>query len=126
MMALHTYIRIAFEQAEKEVQDLHQRTREGIETARLNGKQIGQRPGNNLKVKKAGPAKEKILKYSKDFNGNLDDQACIKVVESIVQTFGQIYEYDRVMEVVLKISTGQNFSMREYCPVVMDTNGILR
>ena len=73
-------IRIAFEQAEKEVQDLHQRTREGIETARLNGKQIGQRPGNKLKVKKAGPAKEKILKYSKDFNGSLDDRACIKVV----------------------------------------------
>lgn len=34
-------IRIAFEQAEKEVSDLHQRTKEGIETARLNGKQIG-------------------------------------------------------------------------------------
>lgn len=35
-------IRIAFGQAEKEVSDLRQRTREGIETARLNGKQIGQ------------------------------------------------------------------------------------
>jgi DNA invertase Pin-like site-specific DNA recombinase len=35
-------IQIAFEQAEKEVADLHQRTREGMETARLNGKQIGQ------------------------------------------------------------------------------------
>ena len=34
-------IRLAFEQAEKEVEDLRQRTREGIETARLNGKQIG-------------------------------------------------------------------------------------
>ena len=33
-------IRLAFEQAEKEVEDLHQRTKEGIETARLNGKQI--------------------------------------------------------------------------------------
>ena len=31
-------IRIAFEQSEKEVEDLHQRTREGIATARLNGK----------------------------------------------------------------------------------------
>ena len=31
----------AFEQSEKEVADLRQRTREGIETARLNGKQIG-------------------------------------------------------------------------------------
>lgn len=38
-------IRLAFEQSEKEVQDLHQRTKEGIETARLNGKQIGQRRG---------------------------------------------------------------------------------
>ena len=35
-------IRIAFEQSEKEVEDLHQRTKEGIATARLNGKQIGQ------------------------------------------------------------------------------------
>lgn len=34
-------IRLAFEQAEKEVADLHQRTKEGIATARLNGKQIG-------------------------------------------------------------------------------------
>ena len=31
-------IQLAFEQAEKEVKDLHQRTREGIETARLQGK----------------------------------------------------------------------------------------
>ena len=33
-------IRLAFEQSEKEVEDLHQRTKEGMETARLNGKQI--------------------------------------------------------------------------------------
>ena len=34
-------IRLAFEQSQKEVDDLRQRTREGIETARKNGKQIG-------------------------------------------------------------------------------------
>ena len=34
---------IAFEQSEKEVSDLHQSTKEGIETARRNGKQIGRR-----------------------------------------------------------------------------------
>ncbi len=73
-------IRIAFDQAEKEVQDLRQRTREGIETARLNGKQIGQRTGNKLKVKKEAPAKEKIIKYSKDFEGSLNDVECIKLV----------------------------------------------
>ena len=33
-------IRITFDQAEKEVEDLHQRTREGIQTARAHGKQI--------------------------------------------------------------------------------------
>ena len=38
-------IKLAFEQSEKEVKDLHQRTKEGIETARLNGKQIGQKQG---------------------------------------------------------------------------------
>lgn len=72
-------IRIAFEQAEKEVEDLHQRTREGIETARLNGKQIGQRKGNKLKVKKKAPAIEKIIKFSKTFNGVLEDKECIKI-----------------------------------------------
>ena len=35
-------IQLAFEQSEKEISDLHQRTREGIVTARLNGKRIGQ------------------------------------------------------------------------------------
>lgn len=39
-------IRLAFEQSVKEVQDLRQRTKEGIETARLNGKQIGQKQGS--------------------------------------------------------------------------------
>ena len=84
-------IRIAFEQAQKEVDDLRQRTREGIETARLNGKQIGQRPGNKLKVKKEGPAKEKIMKFSKDFNGTLADAECIKLIGISRNTY---YKYN--------------------------------
>ena len=54
-------IRLAFEQAEKEVQDLHQRTAEGIMTARLAGKQIGQKPGTKLVTKKSLAAKEIII-----------------------------------------------------------------
>ena len=73
-------IRIAFEQSEKEVNDLRQRTKEGIETARLNGKQIGQKKGRKLIVKKEGPAKEQILRLSKDFNGNLTDIECMKII----------------------------------------------
>ena len=72
-------IRLAFEQAEKEVTDLHQRTREGIETARLNGKQIGQRRGAKLTTKKSIRAKEIILKHSITFGGSLKDEECWKL-----------------------------------------------
>ncbi|MCR4813808.1 MAG: recombinase family protein [Lachnospiraceae bacterium] len=72
-------IRIAFDQAEKEVSDLRQRTKEGIETARINGKQIGQRPGRTLIIKKKKPAKEIILKNSKTFGGSLSDTDCMKL-----------------------------------------------
>ena len=67
-------IRIAFEQAEKEVKDLQQRTREGIETARLNGKQIGQKRGVTIETKKSKSSKDLIKKYSKDFDGTLNDK----------------------------------------------------
>ena len=85
-------IRIAFEQAQKEVDDLHQRTREGIETARLNGKQIGQVRGSKLHVKKEGPAKEAILKHSASFGGSLSDAECAKVAGVSRGTF---YKYKR-------------------------------
>ena len=73
-------IRLAFEQAEKEVSDLHQRTREGIETARLNGKQIGQKKGVILTTKKSTAAKEVILHHSRDFGGTLSDAECISLL----------------------------------------------
>lgn len=80
LMALaEEQIRIAFAQAEKEVSDLHQRTREGIETARLSGKQIGQRAGTKLTTKKSVAAKQVILKHSKDFGGSLSDGEVIKL-----------------------------------------------
>lgn len=72
-------IKLAFSQAEKEVKYLHQRTREGIETARMNGKQIGQIKGSKLTTKKSVKAKEIIRKHSKDFGGNLDDDEVIKL-----------------------------------------------
>ena len=73
-------IQLAFDQAQKEVDDLHQRTREGIETARLSGKQIGGVKGRTLHVKKAEPAKQMIRKYSRDFDGTLSDAECIRLI----------------------------------------------
>ena len=85
-------IRLAFEQSEKEVEDLHQRTREGIETARLNGKQIGQQKGKKLNVKKAEPAKELIKKYNKDFGGQLNNQETWELIKISKMTF---YKYKK-------------------------------
>ena len=85
-------IRLAFAQAQKEVDDLHQRTREGILTARLNGKQIGQTPGRKLTIKKSAPCKEQIKKYSRDFDGTLTDADCIKLIGIARNTY---YKYKR-------------------------------
>ena len=85
-------IRLAFEQSEKEVLDLHQRTKEGIETARLNGKQIGQKQGAKLRVKKAAPAKEQIKKYNRDFGGQLTNQETWELIGISKMTF---YKYKR-------------------------------
>ena len=73
-------IQLAFDQAQKEVDDLHQRTREGLATAKLAGKQIGGVSGKKLTVKKAEPSKQLIRKYSRDFNGNLSDAEVMKLV----------------------------------------------
>ena len=85
-------IKLAFEQAEKEVKDLHQRTKEGIETARRNGKQIGQKKGSKLITKKSTIAKGQIITYSKDFDGTLKDTEVIKLVGISRNTY---YKYKK-------------------------------
>lgn len=88
-------IKIAFEQSQKEVQDLQQRTKEGIETARLNGKQIGQVEGRKLNVKKSVVAKEQIMKYSKDFKGTLNDVEVMMLVGVARNTY---YKYKKELQ----------------------------
>lgn len=93
LMALaEEQIKIAFEQSEKEVMDLRQRTKEGIETARLNGKQIGQKQGAKLITKKSIKAKEEIKKYNKAFNGTLNDKETMKLIGISKVTF---YKYKK-------------------------------
>lgn len=81
--------------AEKEVNDLHQRTKEGIETARLNGKQIGLKQGTKLVTKKSISAKEIIIKYSKDFEGMLNDEDVIKLADISRNSY---YKYKRQLK----------------------------
>lgn len=93
-------IQLAFEQSEKEVQDLHQRTREGIETARLQGKQIGRQRGRRYRTKKELEAKKVIRKNSKAFGGLNTDEEVIKITGISRNTY---YKYKREL-----IEEGEN------------------
>ena len=72
-------IRLAFAQSQKEVDDLRQRTKEGIETARRAGKQIGQPLGARYYVKKREAARKVIKKHARCFGGTLSDPEVIKL-----------------------------------------------
>ena len=88
-------IRLAFIQSEKEVEDLHLRTREGIQTARLSGKQIGQREGAKLTTKKSVAMKPIILQHCKDFGGSLSDAEVMKLTGLARNTY---YKYKRELK----------------------------
>lgn len=96
LMALaEEQIKLAFEQSEKEVKDLQEKTKEGIETARLNGKQIGQRTGAKLTTKKSIEMKEKIRKMSKSFDGNMSDKEVMSILKLARNTY---YKYKKEMQ----------------------------
>ena len=88
-------IKLAFDQSEKEVTDLRQRTREGIETARRNGKQIGAVPGRKLTTKKSVAAKEIIRTHCEDFGGSLSDKDTIKLAGVARNTY---FKYKRELK----------------------------
>lgn len=83
-------VEIAFQQAEKEVTDTHQRIKEGIETARRNNKRIGTPKNAVLNVKKKAPAIKFIRKNSVRFGGNLNDTQCAAAAKICRKTF---YKY---------------------------------
>lgn len=90
----------AFEQAEKEVQDLHTRVSEGMKATQAKNKllpesertQIGQKSGIKLTTKKSIEAKKIILEKSKDFNGTNNDIDCMKLTGLARNTY---YKYKR-------------------------------
>lgn len=95
MLLAQEQIRIAFEQAEKEVMDLRQRTKEGIETARLNGKQIGLPKGSSFETKKARAAKELIKKHHKAYGGSLNNEETWTLCGITKSSF---YKYKKELE----------------------------
>ena len=59
-------------------------------TAKLAEKQIGQRKGAKLNVKKAVAAKKIILQHSRDFGGTLTDKAVMQLAGVSAKSF---YKY---------------------------------
>ena len=86
---------LAFQQSEKEVEDMRQRTKEGLVTAKLNGKQVGQPQGAKLITKKSQEIKPQIIKYSKSFNGSLSDKDTIKLLGIDRKTY---YKYKKELK----------------------------
>lgn len=90
-------IRKAFEQAEKEVQDLHERTKEGIREAKRKGKQVGRVTGMTVTTKKSLEAKRLMREYSRDFGGTLNDIDTMTQIRARVGTLSRnsYYKYKK-------------------------------
>lgn len=96
-------IKVAFEQSQKEVDDLHTRIAAGIKATKANNellpeserKQIGRVTGQRVETKKAKEAKTKIRKMSKDFDGNLSDK---EILELLAISRNSYYKYKREMQ----------------------------
>lgn len=88
-------IRLAFEQAEKEVEDLRQRTREGLKTAKDNGKQLGQPEGAKLTTKKSIEKKQLMRKHCIDFGGSVSDKEMLEMLKINRNTY---YKYKRELK----------------------------
>lgn len=92
MILAEKQIKAAFATAQHEVDFLHQRTREGIAHAKLEGKRIGTQKGDTFVTKKYVDSTEQIKKYSRDFDGTLSDVDVMRLIEISRNTY---YKYKR-------------------------------
>lgn len=94
MRLAENQIRLAFDQSQKEVDDLRERTKEGIETARRNGKKVGGagQKKNTRVTKKSIIMKERMKKLCVAFGGQLNDVDTMEMLGIARNTF---YKYKR-------------------------------
>ncbi|MGL5051720.1 MAG: hypothetical protein ACRC6E_13995, partial [Fusobacteriaceae bacterium] len=85
-------IKIAFDQSEKEVNDMKQRTKEALKILSDNGAVLGRKTGSKIITQKSLKVKEIIKKNSKYFGGTLNDTEILKLAEITRNTF---YKYKK-------------------------------
>lgn len=101
MILAKQQITLAFEQAQKERDDLSKRTKDGIQAARKARIEAGEAEpfdfnrGKTLETKKSKAAKELIRKHSKDFDGTLKDVECMKLAGIARNTY---FKYKRELK----------------------------
>ena len=88
-------IKIAFEQSQKEVEDLQQRTKESLAVAKAKGVELGLKKGTKLETAKSKRVKLDILKWSADFGGLLADLDVINRTKVSRNTY---YKYKKELK----------------------------
>ena len=83
---------IAFNQSEKEVQDLRERTKEALRERKKQGIVLGMKKGTTFETKKSKEMKVQIEKLSRHFNGNLKDS---EVISLLKLSRGTYYKYKK-------------------------------
>lgn len=83
---------IAFNQSEKEVQDLRERTKEALRERKKQGIVLGMKKGTTFETKKSKKMKVQIEKLSRHFNGNLKDS---EVISLLKLSRGTYYKYKK-------------------------------
>lgn len=83
---------IAFNQSEKEVQDLRERTKEALRERKRQGIVLGMKKGTTFETKKSKEMKVQIEKLSRHFNGNLKDSEIISLLKL---SRGTYYKYKK-------------------------------
>lgn len=104
MILARNQVRIAFEMAQKEVDEKRKCVSEGIREVQKQNKkyqangefdkivQIGQKKGRTLNIKKKEPIKKEILKKSKDFEGSYTDKDLMIILGIARNTY---YKYKK-------------------------------
>ena len=79
------------------MQDLHERTREGIREAKRKGKQVGRATGTMVITKKSVEAKKLMQEYNRDFDGTLNDIDTMTQIRARVGTLSRntYYKYKK-------------------------------
>lgn len=90
-------IKSAFEQSEKEVQDLHTRISQGMRESKRSGKRIGLEKGTTLTTEKSIRCKEIIKKHATDFGGTLSDKEVMMLCKISRNSY---YKYKRELKML--------------------------